>query len=89
MSGAGAVIMVAQIAIPIFLASGIESLVAACLILFGLNIGLIFNVSLYQIFIDTIGMDIETIKSYSIVMGIISTIITLIYIYTLMYIEKD
>ena len=85
MSGAGAVIMVAQIAIPIFLASGIESLVAACLILFGLNIGLIFNVSLYQIFIDTIGMDIETIKSYSIVMGIISTIITLIYIYINVY----
>ena len=85
MSGAGAVIMVAQIAIPIFLASGIESLVAACLILFGLNIGLIFNVSLYQIFIDTIGMDIETIKSYSIVMGIISTIITLIYIYIHVY----
>ena len=85
MSGAGAVIMVAQIAIPIFLASGIESLVAACLILFGLNIGLIFNVSLYQIIIDTIGMDIETIKSYSIVMGIISTIITLIYIYINVY----
>lgn len=85
MSGAGAVIMVSQIAIPIFLASGIESLVASCLILFGLNIGLIFNVSLYQIFIDSIGMDIETIKSYSIVMGIVSTIITLIYIYFNVY----
>ena len=79
MSGAGAVIMVSQIAIPIFLASGIESLVASCLILFGLN------VSLYQIFIDSIGMDIETIKSYSIVMGIVSTIITLIYIYFNVY----
>lgn len=85
MSGAGAVIMVSQIAVPILLAAGIDSLVASCLILLGLNIGLIFNVSLYQIFIDTIGMKLETIKAYSLVMGVISCFVTFVYIYVNVY----
>ena len=78
MSGAGPVIMVAQIAIP--LSAGIEPIVAASLVLFGLNIGLLFNVSQYQIYVDTIGMDMEVIKTSSIVMGLICVVVTVAYI---------
>ena len=78
MSGAGPVIMVAQIAITLF--AGIEPIVAASLVLFGLNIGLLFNVSQYQIYVDTIGMDMEVIKTSSIVMGLICVVVTVAYI---------
>lgn len=80
MSGAGPVIMVSQIAIPLLLSAGIEPVVAASLVLFGLNIGLIFNVSQYQMYVDTIGMDMDVIKSSSLIMGIICIIVTIIYI---------
>lgn len=80
MSGAGPVIMVSQIAIPLFLSAGIEPVVAASLILFGLNIGLLFNVSQYQLYVDTIGMDMNVILSTSSVMGVICVIVTIIYI---------
>ena len=80
MSGAGPVIMVSQIAIPLFLSAGIESVVAASLILFGLNIGLLFNVSQYQLYVDTIGMDMNVILSTSAVMGVICVIVTIVYI---------
>lgn len=80
MSGAGPVIMVSQIAIPLFLSAGIEPVVAASLILFGLNIGLLFNVSQYQLYVDTIGMDMNVILSTSAVMGAICVIVTIVYI---------
>lgn len=80
MSGAGPVIMVSQIAIPLFLSAGIEPVVAASLILFGLNIGLLFNVSQYQLYVDTIGMDMNVILSTSSVMGVICVIVTIVYI---------
>lgn len=80
-SGAGPVIMVSTIVIPLMLSAGIYPVVAASLVLFGLNIGLLFNVANYQMYIDVIGMDIEVIKSTSIVMGIICSVVTLVYIF--------
>lgn len=80
MSGAGPVIMVSQIAVPLFLSAGIEPVVAASLILFGLNIGLLFNVSQYQLYVDTIGMDMNVILSTSAVMGVVCAIVTVAYI---------
>jgi hypothetical protein len=80
MSGAGPVIMVAQIAIPLFLSAGIEPVVAASLLLFGLNIGLLFNVSQYQLYVDTIGMSMDVIHATSVVMGVICAVVTVAYI---------
>lgn len=80
MSGAGPVIMVSQIAVPLFLSAGIEPVVAASLILFGLNIGLLFNVSQYQLYVDTIGMDMNVILSTSAVMGVACAVVTVAYI---------
>ena len=80
MSGAGPVIMVSQIAVPLLLSAGVAPVVAASLILFGRNIGLLFNVSQYQLYADTIGMDMEVIKSTSVVMGVVCAVVTLAYI---------
>lgn len=79
-SGAGPVIMVSTIVIPLLLSAGIAPVVAASLVLLGLSIGLLFNVANYQMYIDVIGMDIETIKRTSVVMGIICIVVTLAYI---------
>ncbi len=79
-SGAGPVIMVSTIVIPLMLSAGIAPTVAASLVLMGLSIGLIFNVANYQMYIDVIGMDMEVIKSTSLVMGIISIVVTIAYI---------
>jgi len=79
-SGAGPVIMVSTIVIPLLLSAGVAPVVSASLVLMGLSIGLLFNVSNYQMYIDTIGMDIGLIKSTSIIMGIISAVVTLVYI---------
>lgn len=73
--------MVSQIAIPLMLSAGIAPVVAASLVLFGLNIGLLFNVSQYQLYVDTIGMDMEVIKTSSLVMGIICIVVTIVYIF--------
>ena len=80
MSGAGPVIMVSQIAIPLLLSAGIAPVVASSLVLFGLNIGLLFNVSQYQMYVDTIGMDMSVITTSSLVMGIICIVVTIAYI---------
>lgn len=80
MSGAGPVIMVSQIAIPLLLSAGVAPVVAASLVLLGLNIGLLFNVSQYQLYVDVIGMDMEVIKSTSLVMGAICAAVTVVYI---------
>lgn len=80
-SGAGPVIMVSTIVIPLMLSAGIQPVVAASLVLLGLNIGLLFNVANYQMYIDVVGMDIEVIKRTSLVIGVISVIVTLVYIF--------
>lgn len=78
--GAGAVIMVATIVIPLMLSAGIKPTAAAGSFLMGLGLGGLFNVANYQFYVDAIGMDMELVKSTSLVMGIISIVITIVYI---------
>lgn len=80
MSGAGPVIMVCTIAVPLMLAAGIAPVVAASLVLLGLTVGLMINVSQYQMYIDTLGMTQEQVTSMSIVLAIIGAIVTVAYI---------
>ena len=78
--GAGAVIMVSTIVIPLMLSAGIAAKVAAGLVLMGMSLGGLFNVANYQFYVDTIGMDMAIVKSSSLVLGIISIIVTIAYI---------
>lgn len=80
MSGAGPVIMVCTIAIPLLLAAGIAPVVSASLILMGLTIGLMINVSQYQMYIDTLGMTMEQVKYMGVVLAVIGTVFTAVYI---------
>lgn len=78
--GAGAVIMVATIVIPLMLSAGIKPQVAAGSFLMGMSLGGLFNVSNYQFYVDTIGMDIEVVKSSSLILGVISLVVTALYV---------
>lgn len=78
--GAGPVIMVSTIVIPLMLSAGIPAVTAAGLVLLGISTGGLFNVANYQFYVDTIGMDMGIIKSGSLVMGILSAAAIVIYI---------
>ena len=80
MSGAGPVIMVCTIAVPLMLAAGIAPVVAGGLILLGLTVGLMLNVSQYQMYIDTIGMTQEQVQSLSVVLALIGVAVICLYI---------
>lgn len=80
LSGAGAVIMVATIVIPLMLSAGIKPKVAAGSFLMGLGLGGLFNVANYQFYVEAIGMDMELVKSTSLVLGMISVVVTIAYI---------
>lgn len=78
--GAGPVIMVSTIAIPLMLSAGIQPVTAAGLVLFGISTGGLFNVANYQFYVDTIGMDMGLIKSASVVMGVASVVAIIAYV---------
>ena len=78
--GAGPVIMVSTIVIPLMLSAGIPDVTAAGLVLLGISTGGLFNVSNYQFYVDTIGMDMEIVKSGSLVIGLLSALMIIVYI---------
>ncbi|MFD1441356.1 transporter [Lacticaseibacillus hegangensis] len=80
MSGAGPVIMVCTIAVPLMLTAGISAVDAASLILLGMTIGLSVNVSQYQVYIDTLGVTMAAVKSMSIIIAIVGIFVTAVYI---------
>lgn len=80
LGGAGAVIMVATIVIPLMLSAGIKATVAAGCFLMGLGLGGLFNVANYAFYAEAIGMDMELVKSTSLVLALISAIVTIAYI---------
>ncbi len=80
MSGAGPVIMVCTIAIPLLLSAGVAPVVASSLILMGITVGLMLNVSQYQMFIDTLGMTQAQVKSMGAILAVIGAVVTCAYI---------
>lgn len=80
MSGAGPVIMVCTIAVPLLLTVGIKPVDAASLILLGMTIGLSVNISQYQMYIDTLGCTMDEVKSMSVIIAAAGIVVTILYI---------
>lgn len=78
MNGLGAVIMIGSIAIPIMISAGIRPVVAASLLLLGMQTGLSANAANYGTYIGIFGG--EVVSSYYIPALIISIIVTLVFI---------
>ena len=76
----GAVILTGTIVLPLMMSVGIAPVVAGSLMLMGLSLGGLFNVAGYVLYTDALGVQMELVKNFSLAMGIIFLLFTLVFI---------
>jgi len=69
LGGLGAVIMIGTVVLPIMASVGIAKLTAACILLFGLSTGGIFNLANWGLFIDVLGLEVSEIRTFAFPLG--------------------
>lgn len=80
-NGLGMVILVGTIIIPIMISAGVSPLVAGTILLLGNGIGVTFSVGTLGVYIDTLGLPLETVTKYSFLCGAPLIIVSVIMIY--------
>lgn len=85
--GLGMVILVGTIVIPIMLTAGISQFVASIVVLSSVGVGALFNVSNWAVYVDVLGLSVETIADYTLVAALPLIIVSLAMI--VFYIKKD
>ncbi len=85
LGGLGAIIMVATIVLPIMSSVGIGPLTTAGIFLFGLSIGGLLNVGNWAVYISVMGLTVDQIRPFALVMFGISFITALAYITIQLY----
>lgn len=76
LGGLGAVIMVGTVVLPVMLSLGISPITAGGLFLFGISLGGMFNLANWQLYIEVLKIDQQSIASYVVPFaGIISAIV--------------
>ena len=79
-NGLGMVILVGTIIIPIMISAGVSPLVAGAVLLFSNGIGVTFSVGTLGVYIDTLGLPLETVTAYSWMCGIPLMVIAVVWI---------
>lgn len=77
-NGLGMIILVGTIIIPIMISAGVEPLVAGLVLLLGNGVGVTFSVGTLGVYIDTLGLPLETVTQYSWLCGIPLIVIAVI-----------
>jgi hypothetical protein len=85
LGGLGAIIMVATIVLPIMSSVGIGPLTTVGIFLFGLSIGGILNVGNWAVYISVMGLTVDQIRPFALVMFCISFAAALVYITIQLY----
>jgi hypothetical protein len=85
LGGLGAIIMVATIVLPIMSSVGIGPLTTVGIFLFGLSIGGILNVGNWAVYISVMGLTVDQIRPFALIMFTISFITALMYITIQLY----
>ncbi len=80
LGGLGAIIMVATIVLPIMASVGIGQMTSVGIFLFGLSIGGILNVGNWAVYISVMGLTVEEIRPFALLMLIASTLVAIAYI---------
>lgn len=80
LGGLGAIIMVATIVLPIMSSVGISQITSVGIFLFGLSIGGILNVGNWAVYIGVMGLSIDEIRPFAMLMFLISSIGAIVYI---------
>lgn len=79
-NGLGMVILVGTIIIPIMISAGVSPMVAGAVLLFSNGIGVTFSVGTLGVYIDTLGLPLETVTAYSWMCGIPLMVIAVVWI---------
>lgn len=79
-SGLGAVIMAATIALPILISVGVPRVMAGCIFLFSYAIGLSINLANWTYFCSVTGIDYATVQTFSFIMLGFTAATTLVFI---------
>lgn len=85
LGGLGAIIMVATIVLPIMSSVGIGSMTTVGIFLLGLSIGGILNVGNWAVYINVMGLSIDEVRPFAVMMFVISFIAALVYITIQLY----
>ncbi|MBN2571854.1 MAG: citrate transporter [Ignavibacteriales bacterium] len=78
--GLGAVIMVATIVLPIMASVGIGPMTSVGIFLIGISMGGALNVGSWAVYIDVLGLTVEKIRPFALIMFSITFIASLVYI---------
>lgn len=82
-NGLGMVILVGTIIIPIMISAGVSPLAAGTILLLGNGIGVTFSVGTLGVYIDTLGLPLETVTQYSFLCGAPLIVVSVIMIYVM------
>lgn len=85
LGGLGAIIMVATIVFPIMSSVGIGPMTSVGIFLFGLSIGGILNVGNWAVYISIMGLTVNEIRPFAMLMLIASTLVAISYITIQLY----
>ena len=80
LGGLGSVIMIGTIVLPIMASVGIKQLSAACILLFALSTGGIFNLTNWGLFIDVLGLEVSEIRTFAFPLGGIFGVMGILFI---------
>ena len=80
LGGLGAIIMVATIVLPIMSSVGIGPMTSVGIFLFGLSIGGILNVGNWAVYISVMGLTVDEIRPFAMLMFLVSILGAIVYI---------
>jgi H+/gluconate symporter-like permease len=78
-SGLGAVIMVASIALPILISVGVPGITAACMFLFGMATGLMINLTNWAFYASATGVKQSDVQSFALILCGLTAVVTLTF----------
>jgi hypothetical protein len=85
LGGLGAIIMVATIVLPIMSSVGVGPMTSVGIFLFGLSIGGLLNVGNWAVYISVMGLTVDEIRPFAMLMLITSVIAAIIFITIQLY----
>ncbi len=85
LGGLGAIIMVATIVLPIMSSVGIGAVTSVGIFLFGLSIGGIINVGNWAVYISVMGLRVDQIRPFALLMLFLTYIFAILYITVQLY----
>jgi H+/gluconate symporter-like permease len=85
LGGLGAIIMVATIVLPIMASVGIGPLTIAGIFLIGLSIGGTLNIGNWAVYVSVLGLEVNQIRTFALIMFALMFVISLVYITIQLY----